>query len=312
MKRKQLRVAVVCGGVSTEREISLKSGEAIYNALREYGYENITLFDLKADNLHELLAMDIDVAFLALHGMGGEDGCIQGALRLAGIPFTGPNVEASAVCMNKILTKFVLKENDLPTAEFRIINREDYGEASKKRIADEIGFPMVVKSPCQGSSIGVVIVKSQDEMDNAAKEIFKYGNRMLAEQFIDGTELTLPIIGNDELTVLPDIEITSEREFYDYKAKYTNGLCHHIIPSRISDDVRSKVREIGEKAYRTLGCRGISRIDFIADKEGNPYIIEVNTIPGMTAMSLVPDSARYYGMSFGELADKIVGFALEK
>ena len=312
--KKDLRIVVVYGGVSTEREVSLKSGAAVYRGLVEHGYENVELFDLREDNLAQLVAKKPDIAYLALHGIGGEDGCIQGALELAGIAYTGPGVESSAVCMNKILTKQVLRSYGLPTADFMVVRKDDCADIDK--IAEDfianIGLPIVLKSPCQGSSIGVVIVKRKEQMKNAIEEIFSYGDMLLAEAFVDGVELTLPILGNNELTVLPDIEITSENEFYDFSAKYTQGLCHHIRPARISDELHEQVAEIGRKAYRALNCKGLSRIDFIIDKNRGPMIIEVNTLPGMTEMSLFPDSARFAGISFSELVSTILKLGLEK
>ncbi len=309
---KNLNIIVVCGGISSEREVSLRSGSAVYEALKEYGYRNTGIFDFTGDNISELLALKPDVAYLALHGVGGEDGCIQGALQLAGIAYTGPGVAASALCMNKIFTKQVLASAGLPTAAYTEVRKSDY---DKKELADileeKIGYPMVLKSPCQGSSIGVVIVHERSNLEPAIDEIFHYGDQLMAEEFLSGTEITLPIIGNEELIVLPEIEITSENEFYDYQAKYTNGMCHHIIPARISDDDRKKVIEIGKKAYRELNCCGVSRIDFIIDKVKGPMIIEVNTIPGMTSMSLVPDAGRAAGISFGELVSRIIEYGLK-
>lgn len=310
---KELKIAVVCGGISTEREVSLRSGSAIYKALKRKGYENTILFDLDQDNIGELLAIKPDIAFLGLHGKGGEDGCIQGLLELAGIPYTGPGVCTSAVCMNKIVTKQVLKSVGLPTADFLVIRKDDYLKNEDYwigELVDKIGLPMVLKSPCQGSSIGVVIVKNKQEIVDAITEVYRYGNHLLAEQFVEGTEITLPILGNEELTVLPVIEITSEREFYDYTAKYTSGLCHHIIPACIDSETERKVIEIGEKAYRVLDCTGLSRIDFIVDKNKGPMIIEINTLPGMTDMSLFPDAARYVGISYEDLVEKILEFGL--
>ena len=309
---KNLNIIVVCGGISSEREVSLRSGSAVYEALKEYGYRNTGIFDFTGDNISELLALKPDVAYLALHGVGGEDGCIQGALQLAGIAYTGPGVAASALCMNKIFTKQVLASAGLPTAAYTEVRKSDY---DKKELADileeKIGYPMVLKSPCQGFSIGVVIVHERSDLEPAIDEIFHYGDQLMAEEFLSGTEITLPIIGNEELIVLPEIEITSENEFYDYQAKYTNGMCHHIIPARISDDDRKKVIEIGKKAYRELNCCGVSRIDFIIDKVKGPMIIEVNTIPGMTSMSLVPDAGRAAGISFGELVSRIIEYGLK-
>lgn len=303
------KIVVVCGGISTEREVSLKSGKAVYEGLQRFGYQNIELFDLKQDNISSLINLNPDVVYLALHGKGGEDGCIQGMLELAGIPYTGPGVASSAVCMNKIFTKQVIASAGLPTGKFSVKYRaqcKDYDEIAKQLI-EEIGLPMVLKSPCQGSSIGVIIVKKESDMIGAIKEIFTYGDDLMAEEFLKGTEITLPILGNEKLDILPDVEITSEREFYDYKAKYTSGLCNHIIPARITEKDREKVKEIGEKAYRILNCCGLSRIDFIIDEKQGPMLIEVNTLPGMTEMSLFPDSARAAGISF----DKLVSVILE-
>lgn len=307
-----LKIMVVYGGISSEREVSICSGTAVYDALYQYGYKNIALFDFKGDNLSELIAAKPDIAYLAVHGKGGEDGCIQGALELAGIPYTGPGVAASAICMNKVFTKQVIAAAGLPTAAFAVVRRNDYDdEALIAFLEKEVGLPMVVKSPCQGSSIGVVLVHNRKELLDAIHEIYKYGDQLLAEELLVGTEVTLPIIGNDELIILPDVEITSENEFYDFEAKYTQGMCHHIIPSRISEDNRAKIVDIGRQVYRKLDCCGISRIDFIIDKKKGPMVIEVNTSPGMTTMSLVPDAAKAKGIEFGELCSMILEYGLE-
>ena len=311
--KKNIKILVICGGISTEREVSLRSGKAIFNALVRKGYDNVELFELKRDNIKDILEKKPDVAFLGLHGKGGEDGSIQGLLELAGIPYTGPGVATSAVCMDKILTKRVLANAGLPTAKFEVYRKEECSdmEAVSKDLIEKIGLPMVLKSPCQGSSIGVVIVKDDKSMIPAIEEVFKYGDHLLAEQFIDGPELTLPIMGNDKLTTLPVIEITSEREFYDYTAKYTSGLCHHIIPATIDKPTEEEVIEIGKKAYKVLDCKVLSRIDFIVDKKDGPIIIEVNTLPGMTDMSLFPDAARYVGISYDDLVEKFLELGLD-
>ena len=307
---KDLKVLVICGGISSEREVSLRSGKAIYDALIRKGYSNAELFDLNRDNVSDILRKKPDMVFLGLHGKGGEDGTIQGFLELADIPYTGPGVAASAVCMNKILTKCVLTNADLPTAKFEVYRKEECEDINK--VADELivklGLPMVLKSPCQGSSIGVVLVKDKGSMLSAIEEVLKYGESLLAEQFVDGPELTLPIMGNNNLVVLPVIEITSEREFYDYTAKYTNGLCHHIIPANIDKHTLDKVVEYGKKAYKVLDCKCFSRIDFIIDKKEGPMIIEVNTLPGMTDMSLFPDAARYAGISYDDLVEMFLEY----
>ena len=222
MNHKDLKIVVICGGISSEREVSLRSGKAVWEALQKGGYTNAYLFDLKRDNLKELLSVSADLAFLALHGKGGEDGCIQGFLELAGIPYTGSSVETSAICMNKIRTKEILLQADLPTPHFVMVRRDEAYDARKvaDRLLREIGLPMVLKAPCEGSSFGVVIVKEDQDIISAMEAVFAFGDCLMAEEFVDGVEVTLPILGNDIPMTLPMIEITSENEFYDYEAKY--------------------------------------------------------------------------------------------
>lgn len=309
---KNLKVMVVCGGISTEREVSLNSGKAVYEALQRKGY-NVCLFDLTKDNIGEVLLKKPDIVYLALHGKGGEDGCIQGMLELAGIPYTGPGVASSAICMDKIITKRVLDNSGLPTAKFSVRRKSECPHLSllADELVKEIGLPMVLKSPSQGSSIGVVMVNNREEMVPGIVEVFKYGDHLLAEEFLDGAEITLPILGNDNPLALPIIEITSERDFYDFTAKYTLGLCHHIIPACIDSITERMVIDLGIKAYKVLDCVGLSRIDFIVDKVKGPMIIEVNTLPGMTDMSLFPDAARYVGISYDDLVERILQLGLQ-
>ncbi|MBO5939492.1 MAG: D-alanine--D-alanine ligase [Clostridia bacterium] len=313
MNQKDLKIVVIYGGVSSEREVSLRSGKAVFDALVRQGYRNTSLFDLTEHNLAELFTIPMDVAYLALHGWGGEDGRIQGVLDLMGVPYTGSSVEASAICMNKIRTKEILRFAGLPTPRFVTLRRADCKDltVTKEELLRCVDLPMVVKSPSQGSSVGVYIIKKEEELLVAIQKIFALGDDLLAEEFVDGVELTLPILGNNELTVLPVIEITSENEFYDYEAKYTAGMCHHILPARISETARAKIEKIGSEAYRVLGCRGLARIDFILSRDDEPMIIEINTLPGMTEMSLFPDSARSVGISFEELTERIVFLAYE-
>ncbi len=308
-----MHIMVVCGGTSTEREVSLRSGKAVYEGLCRFGYQHVTLFDLQADNVGDILKIKPDAVFLALHGKGGEDGSIQGMLELAGIPYTGSGITASAVCMDKIFAKRILDCMTLPTARYLVKTASECAdvEAVTEELIHTLGLPMVLKSPCQGSSIGVVIVRHREDMAAALKEVFLYGDRLLAEEFLSGTEITLSVFGNEELTVLPEVEITSEREFYDYKAKYTNGLCHHIIPARISEADRQRAREIGAAAYRAFGCRGYARVDMFVEEARGPMIVEINTLPGMTEMSLFPDAARAAGISFDQLVSKITELAFE-
>ena len=314
MNRKNMKLVVVYGGISSEREVSLRSGAAVYDALVKGGYTQVSLFDLRRDNLGELLSARPDMVFLALHGKGGEDGCIQGMLELAGIPYTGSSVEASANCMNKIRTKEILLHYGIPTPRFSVLHREETAdmETCRKKLLGEVGLPMVLKAPKEGSSIGVRIVKKESDVEDALREVLAYDNVILAEEFMVGMELTLPILGNEEPQALPLVEITSQNEFYDYTAKYTKGMCRHILPAGISEELQREVSELGVRAYRALGCSGLARVDFMLDQNGEPRVIECNTLPGMTEMSLFPDSARFVGISFEELVDRIVILAQEK
>ncbi len=308
-----INVLVLMGGLSEEREVSLRSGAGVYDALKKVGYQARTL-DLSKDNLKKIKDISPDVVFIALHGKYGEDGTVQGYLDLLGIPYTGSGVETSAICMNKGTTKKIFCYEGIPTADFVIITKYKYRKNPQNlsEMVTELGLPLVVKAATQGSSIGVYIVKTMEELQSAIEEAFKYDQEVVIEKFIVGPQLTVSIIGNEEPQVLPVIEITAANEFYDYEAKYTPGMCEHIIPARVSEEVNAKVMEISKQVYTSFKCRGYARVDFMIDEDGNPYVLEINTIPGMTAMSLVPDAARAAGMSYEELVDKIVCLALQK
>ena len=307
------KILVLMGGISTEREISLKSGNAVAKALKEADYEVETL-DIQPDNISKITEIKPDAVYLALHGKGGEDGCIQGMLEWMGIPYTGPGVAASAVCMDKSLTKKILLQCGIPTPKSVEYTKEQCTDTDKvtKELISQLGIPMVLKSPCQGSSIGVVIVRDEASIADAMDEIFKYGDVLLAEQFVSGTEISVPVVGNDTQEVFPIIEIVPTSEFYDFRSKYTPGMSQHIIPARISKEASEKVNRLAAEVYKKTGCRGVSRIDFIVDENDNPFVIEINTLPGMTETSLVPDSAKHAGISFPQLVDKIVKLALER
>jgi D-alanine-D-alanine ligase len=300
------------GGLSEEREVSLRSGAGVYNALKKVGYQAKTL-DLSRDNLDRIKEIGPDVVFLALHGKFGEDGTVQGYLDILGIPYTGSGVETSAICMNKGTTKKIFCYEGVPTADFVIINKYQYRRNQElDQILKGLGLPVVVKAATQGSSIGVYIVKTESDLESAIEEAFKYDQEVVIEKFIEGPQLTVALLGNEEPQVLPVIEITAANEFYDYEAKYTPGMCEHIIPARVSESINDKVMEISKRVYTSFKCRGYARIDFMIDKDENPYVLEINTIPGMTAMSLVPDAGRAAGISYEELVDRIVCLALQK
>lgn len=308
-----MKVLVVMGGTSQEREVSLRSGKAVFEALKRVGYDAEAM-DLRADNLHDIPKAKPDVVYLALHGKNGEDGTVQGYLDILGIPYTCSGLAASAISMNKILTKKILTYEGLPTAEFITFKKSSYNREALvvESIVEKLGLPLVVKSASQGSSIGTYIVKEAGKVAESIEEAFTFDTEVLVEKFIDGIQLTVTIVGNDNPVVYPIIEITAANEFYDYEAKYTPGMSDHIIPARISEGLKEKVEKITAEAYKAVGCRGVARIDVMADKNENPYILEINTIPGMTATSLVPDAARAMGQSFEELVDHLVKLALEQ
>lgn len=308
-----MKVLVLMGGTSAEREVSLKSGKAVLEALRAKGHQ-AEGWDFDPDALEEIKKYEPDVVFIALHGKPGEDGTVQGLLDLWNIPYTGSGLASSAICIDKILTKKYLSLEGIPTAPYMIVNQNDYSrdpQGTCLTLAEKLGIPLVVKPPTQGSSIGTMIVKDKAQIGHALEQAFDYDNEVLAEQYIPGAEVTAAILGNQDVEVLPLIEITSVNEFYDYDSKYTQGMCEHIIPARLNEKVQQKVMQIAADTYRLLKCRGFGRVDFRIDESGNPFVLEVNTIPGMTEMSLVPDAARAANISFEELVDRIVRLALE-
>ncbi len=306
------RVLVLMGGKSTEREISLRSGKAVCAALKER-FSTVKALDLTRSSMNEIASFAPDVIFIALHGKGGEDGAIQGYLEWLEIPYTGPGIAASALCLDKIMTKKVLRLSGVPTPDFIAIGEEGKKDPEKAVNAamDALGLPLVLKACCQGSSIGTVILRSREGAGEALRELFSYGDQILAEKFLSGMELTVPVMGNREPRVLCPIEITSSGKFYDYESKYTPGGSQHIIPARISGEKEAELKKIAADAYLATGCRGLSRVDIMLSSEGKAYVIEINTSPGMTETSLFPDAARAEGISFPQLCEMLIDLAME-
>ena len=306
------KILVLMGGYSEEREVSLRSGAAVFNALEKLGYDAAAL-DLKGSSVQEIIDYNPDLVFLALHGKDGEDGTVQGLLEVLGINYTGSGVASSAIGINKVLTKKILIYEGIPTAPFAILRRNEFNfqDHDIQALFKTIGLPMVIKAATQGSSIGTYIIHAENEVSRAIEAAFAFDSEVLVEKFIDGTEVTSTVIGNESVEVLPLIEITSANEFYDFESKYTPGMCTHIVPARVASEVQEKIGELSQRVYKALGCRGFARVDFIIDKEQNPFVLEINTIPGMTEMSLVPDAARAAGVNFEELVEKIVRLGLE-
>lgn len=310
-----IRIGVICGGRSAEREVSLRSGEAVYQALLSAGYTNIVKIDAKNDLVEQLKQNKIELAFLSLHGKYGEDGTIQGLLEMLDIPYTGSGVLASAMAISKIATKKIFQLENIPTPAFTVITRREVNkkgiEAAAARAIKEVGVPAVVKANTQGSTIGITFVHSADKMSEAITSALNYDQDVLIEEFITGMEVTASVLGNDEPLALPLIEITSTTGVYDYEAKYTPGMSNHIIPPRLPEEIQRKIEELAVKAFIALGCRGLGRVDFMIT-DSKVFALEINTLPGMTATSLFPDAARYAGIEFPQLADRLVKLALEK
>lgn len=308
-----MKIAVLMGGPSTEREISIKSGTAVAAALAGLGHQ-VASIDLDGEVVARLKAFAPDVVFNALHGKPGEDGSVQGLLEVLGIPYTGSRVLASAITMDKIMTKRVLRQAGIPTPDFLTWTAGEYsysrGDVGKS-IIKHLGLPVVIKAPTQGSTIGTFIVREERELAPAIASALKYDPCFMAEAFLAGPEITAAVLGNSAPEVLPLIEIVSHTGFYDYTAKYTPGMSDHIIPPRLPRAVLDTATSLASQAYTLLGCRGFARVDMIVVEGSSPQVIEVNSVPGMTATSLVPDAARAAGLDFPALVQKIVDLALE-
>lgn len=290
------KVAVLFGGKSAEREISLRSGSGVLAALLRQGVD-AQAFDPASRSLDELRAFDR--AFIALHGKYGEDGTMQGALELMGIPYTGPGVMASAIGMDKWRTKLLWQAAGLPIPDYAIIDADTDFDAIETRF----GFPMFVKPACEGSSLGVTMVKKPGQLSSAYEEAAKYHDMVMVEKAILGGEYTTSILGDE---ALPIIKIEPATEFYDYEAKYNRNDTRYLCPCGLSEAQESEIRALSVRAYAVLGARGWGRVDFLMDANGNPYLLEVNTSPGMTDHSLVPMAARVAGMDYDTLVLEIL------
>lgn len=306
---KQDVVAVVLGGPSSEAEISRVTGAAIANALREKGY-NAQEVELEPANLIPTLEkMGAKVVFNAVHGMYGEDGRLQSILEAAGMPYTGCGVLASAVAMDKAATKRFLQSANISTPRCLIINRGDAKDldAVEAKILEQFSIPVVIKAATQGSSIGVHIVKDAKDVKEAVSDCFKYSADVLVEECIKGKELTVAMMEDgDEIRCLPVIWIAPHSGAYDFHSKYTKGATDYHCPAPLSEEVTAHVQKLALDTYKVLGLSGVARVDVMLDENNQGYVLEANTIPGMTATSLVPKAAAAVGISFPELCEKIL------
>jgi D-alanine-D-alanine ligase len=287
------KVVVLFGGRSAEREVSLKSGSRVLEALKSRGID-AHAFDPQDQGLPELVAGGFDRAFIVLHGRFGEDGTIQGVLEWLGIPYTGSGVLASAVAMDKLRTKLLWEASGIPTPRWvRLEAATDFAAA-----VEFLGLPIMVKPVREGSSIGMSKVTRAEDVSGAYEHAAQFDEVIIGEQFIEGTELTAGVLGT---TPLPLIRLETPRAFYDYEAKYLVDSTRYILPSGLPEDKESDLKQLALKAFAVPGCRGCGRVDLMLDRAGDPYFLEVNTIPGMTDHSLVPMAARAAGYSFEDL-----------
>ena len=292
------KVAVLLGGKSAEREVSLKSGGMVLNALRSRGVD-AQPFDPAERGLDALIGERFERAFIALHGRFGEDGTVQGVLEWLGIPYTGSGVLASALAMDKLRTKLLWHAEGLPTPPYAVLTKD----SDLRTVARELGVPLMVKPASEGSSIGMSKVRSAARLDEAYALAVNYDRVVIAEKFIDGTELTAGILGDQ---VLPLIKIETPRDFYDYEAKYIADDTRYIVPCGLSAARERDMQALCLKAFRALGCRGWGRVDLMLNRQGRAFVLEVNTVPGMTDHSLVPKAARAVGMSYEDLCLRIL------
>jgi len=312
------RVTVLCGGTSAEREISLASGANVVAALEEAGYDVATLDPQDPSWVSQLTNDRPDVVFPMLHGRGGEDGTVQGLCELIGVPYVGSGVLSSATALDKTRTKQVYAAYGLLTPSCAAV--KSHSEYSLEDIIQNVGTCLVVKPAVEGSSLGMSIIHgaTPESLQEAMDHAFMHDDAVLVEQFISGTEVTVPVLGNKTPQALPTIEIVPAegREFYDFEAKYLPNQSTHIIPTRLGDQVNERLQRLAEHVHAILDCRGFSRTDFIVTIDANSelqiFIIETNTIPGMTDTSLVPEAAKAAGIEMPELVTKLIDLALEK
>ncbi len=307
----QIHVALLYGGKSSEREISIKSAESVAQGLNDCGFEVIQIDTGEPHYIDRLEHLNPDIVFNCLHGKGGEDGCVQGVCCELGLPFTGSGVLASALSMDKAKSKVFYRAYGINTPASININKSE--TITYEQAAAKLGSKMVLKPANEGSAFGVSIVENKAEFDEALQLAESLDSLVLIEQFVAGTEITVAVMGNTEPIAMPVIEIVPHAEFYDFEAKYKDGGSDHICPAPLSEELTNKSQEMSIEAHKVLGCKGVSRSDLIIDENNQIWMLETNSIPGMTKTSLIPDSARAMGIDFSELCKLIVelGLAVE-
>ena len=302
---KNSRIAVLCGGLSNEREVSLRSGRNVFRALIELGYKDVTLIDVDRNIASVLVENKIEYAINVLHGRYGEDGCIQGVLEFLNIPYSGCGVKASSICMDKIMTKRVLSTVDIPLIKSVNVTAQNYKEEVKK-----LNYPIIIKPANEGSSIGMTKVNSESELDNAMEEALKCDSEILIEEYLIGESATVGVLereidGKIEIFATPILGFKTKTEWYDYEAKYTKGLTEFILPANFDENLTQKIKDLAVLAHKTCACKGVSRVDFLVHNN-IPYILEINTNPGMTDTSDLPAQSAAMDIDYNELVDIIL------
>lgn len=299
------KIAVLLGGTSSEREVSLQSGQAVLAALQQAGASVVAL-DLATYPIMQLKADKIDKVFIALHGRGGEDGTLQGVLEFLQIPYTGSGVMASALCMDKLRTKQIWQACGLPIAPYINLSKQQWNNSLLASKMATLGFPVMVKPVHEGSSVGMNRADDLPQLEQALQVAFQYDDEVLIEQWLTGAEYTVAIVGD---TVLPSIRIKATNGFYDYQAKYLSEQTGYFCPSGLSEQQEQQIQQLSLAAYQAMGCRGWGRVDVMTDDQGRFYLLEVNTSPGMTSHSLVPMAAKQHGWDFTQLVQQILALA---
>lgn len=323
---KKKKIALLAGGKSSERDISLASGDGAQAALQEAGFSVERLDPAVLDDLKRLMDGEFDIAFLCTHGRGGEDGALQGFLETIGVPYTGSGVFGSAVSMDKTKAKMLYEAVDIPTPPSLVIQRQNWEGAKDattnapsvvasftiEDVIDRLGDKCAIKAASEGSSVGVYIEEGADRITQAIESAFQYDDTVLVERYIPGTELTVVVLGDETFQALPIIEIVPKNASYDFESKYAPGGSEHICPARIDTGATERIQAWAIEAHKVLGCSGVSRTDFILDPTGEAWALETNTLPGMTETSLLPDAARAAGMTFPEVCTDLMADALRK
>lgn len=305
------KIGVLMGGPSTERDISLASGKAVYESLSQAGL-NVAAIDIKTDgkeeNIRLIKSQEIDLAFIALHGRFGEDGQIQEILDTLKVPYTGSGAVASRLAMDKIASRKIFEASGLHVPRYKIEDKLSYN-TNWRTHHNDFTLPLVVKPATHGSSIGLSVVDREEELDKSVDLAFSFDERIIIEEYIRGREVTVGIL--DELA-LPVIEIIPKKRFFDYEAKYQSGMTDYVVPAELEDEIAQKIQEAALSAHKLLGCYGCSRVDMILSSDNIPFLLEVNTIPGFTVTSLLPKAAKAVGIDFSRLCIKLIRLAYEK